>query len=854
MSTIRPPIAPRAMEPPSESDIANAYGRFTADGRAYEITNWKTPRPWTNVIANPRIGLTISQTGSGFTWIDNSQLAVITRWQQEFAHDSSGKFLYVRDVDTGEVWSLAPAPVWPAYARYLCRHGLGFTTFETEFAGIEARWTLFCDVAEAVELWSVELRNLGDRPRRLELCAMLEWNCGVAPSPRREFHKLFLETRFDAAQNAVFARNHMWEVSNGQYGHWNTPFPYVSALGCTEPIESAQGDKAAFLGRGGDFRMPAALAEATWNPHFGRHEDPIAAIRSRVEIGAGESRTVGYCLAVSDSAESAERLMMTFRQPGAIERSLLGVDGLWQGMLASHRVETPDATVNFLANNWLRYQAISARLWGRAGYYQQSGAYGFRDQLQDAQVWLTIEPRRCREQIRLHARHQFSDGSVHHWWHPLTEQGHVTRMTDDLLWLAFVAANYIRETGDLGILWDAAPFLDDDREYPLVDHVLRAFGRTFSRTSPRGLPYIGGGDWNDGLSACGLQERGESIWLGQFLAGLLDDWAAIFERVAAAEAKGPARKDGGDSGFVADESSGRLRGSASSTSGAEPCWNGKLAARSEELIAEFRQRRAALVAAINKHGWDGEWYLRATLDDGSTLGGRESRVARIFLNAQVWAVLNDVAPPERARQCMSAVQRHLVRDVGALLLTPAFDAPDERIGYITRYAPGLRENGGVYTHAATWAIAAAAKMKDRELVARLLTAINPANKDPERYWAEPYVLPGNVDGPESPYFGRAGWTWYTGSAAWLPRVLTHWVLGVRPEWDGLRIDPCLPAGWARARMTRPWRGCTYEIEIEQGGTAADGVEVTLDGRRLPDNLLAPPKRIGERHSVRVRAQ
>jgi cellobiose phosphorylase len=362
-----------------------------------------------------------------------------------------------------------------------------------------------------------------------------------------------------------------------------------------------------------------------------------------------------------------------------------------------------------------------------------------------------------------------------------------------------VASNYLKETGDFSLLEDRAPFLDAG-EASLSEHVLRAFRRVFTRTSPRGLPYIGAGDWNDGLSAMGLLERGESVWLAHFLAGLLADWSEIWRR-----------------------------------------------AGQEVLAKELAERRTALVAAINEHAWDGAWYVRGTLDDGSVLGGAANRVGRIFLNSQTWAVLNDVAPPDRRELCLDAVEEHLVTEAGSLLLAPAFDVPVPQIGYITRYAPGLRENGGVYTHAAVWAIAAAAKAKRPALVERLLVAIDPSNKDPERYWAEPYVLPGNVDGPSSPHHGRAGWTWYTGSAAWLHRVVAEWVLGVRAELDGLRVDPCLPPSWPRARMTRPFRGGLYTIEIERGAPAG----LRLDGAPFAGDLLPPPTAPGERHHVRA---
>lgn len=779
----------------------DTYGHFSDDGREYVITDARTPRPWANIISNPRLGLAVSQTGSGFTWIDNSQLATINNWQQDFAQDSSGKFLYLRDSSSGDLWSLSPSPVWAGMDAFECRHGIGYTTFTGRRSGVETSWTLFAHESETVELWIVMLKNVSDAPRSLELTGFLEWACGVTPAPRREFHKLFIETAYDPELHAVFGWNHMWDIGSKEWGHWNTDFPYVAGFGSTEPLTSAEGEKSAFLGPYGNLRSPEALALESWKGLFGMHYDPIAAMRAKIDLSPGEEKRIGFAIAVEKSREGSAALLSEWLDVPKMDAALEEVKGSWIDRLSSHRIETPDNRFDSLINDWVRYQAISSRIWGRAGYYQQSGAYGFRDQLQDSQIWLTIDPSLCRKQINLHAEHQFADGSVYHWWHPLSEQGLVTKMTDDLLWMSFVTPNYIRETGDYSILDDRAPFLDEETPAALEEHVRRAFERVFSRSSARGLPFIGAGDWNDGLSAAGMKEKGESIWLAHFLAGCLGEWAEIHER-------------SGKATFAAD----------------------------------YRERRRKLIDSINEHGWDGGWYWRATLDDGSKIGSVENRVGKIFLNAQTWAILNDIAPPERAAQCMDAVREHLVRDSGALLLAPAYDTPDERIGYITRYAPGLRENGGVYTHAATWAIAAAAKSKDAELTGRLLEAIDPTNKDPERYWAEPYVLPGNVDGPDSPWYGRAGWTWYTGSAAWLQRIVCEWVLGVRPEWEGLRIDPCLPPSWNRARMTRTWRGATYDITIERGG---EGTAVKMDGREIEGGLLPVPEK-AQHHEIVVR--
>jgi cellobiose phosphorylase len=768
------------------------YGHFSPDGREYVVTDPRPPRPWVNIIANERLGLAVSHTGSGFTWIDNSQLAVVNWWQQDFASDSSGKFLYLRDRQSGETWSLSPAPVWHPFDAFECRHGIGWSEFVTRVSGIEARWTLFINAAQTVEHWLVRLKNTGHAARSLDLTAYLEWVCGVTPAPRREFHKLFIETAFDPDRNAVFGWSRMWDVGSKQWGHWNSDFPYVTAFGTTAKVAAAEGEKSEFTGRYGSVRAPEALARPSWRGLFGAHYDPVAAMRAPVDLAPGEEKAIGFAIAIDTSRDGVAELLRRWLDVAAIERALDEAKRSWIDRLAAHRIETADGRFDAFINDWVRYQAISARIWGRAGYYQQSGAYGFRDQLQDSQVWLTIDPPRTRQQMNLHAAHQFADGSVYHWWHPLSEQGHVTKMTDDLLWMSFVTPNYIRETGDFSILDDRAPFLDEAEPAPLEEHVRRAFERVFRRTSPRGIPYIGAGDWNDGLSAAGLEEKGESIWLAHFLAGCLGEWGEIHRR------------------------SGRAK-----------------------FAAGYAEARRRLVEAINEHGWSGQWYWRATLDDGTKIGSPENRTGRIFLNAQTWAILNDIASPDRAAACMKAVRENLVSDAGALLLAPAYEEPDERIGYITRYAAGLRENGGVYTHAATWAIAAAAKVKDAELVERLLIAIDPTHKDPERYWAEPYVLPGNVDGPDSPLAGRAGWTWYTGSAGWLHRIVAEWVIGVRPDWDTLIVDPCLPPSWKGARMRRPWRGATYEIHIERVGTPTGP-------------LRLPSPKPGEHHELVVR--
>ncbi|MCX7895518.1 MAG: hypothetical protein N2447_06165, partial [Thermoanaerobaculum sp.] len=592
-----------------ESAADNPYGHFTADGTEFVVVDPHPPRPWVNVLANPGFGAVVSHSGSGFTFVDNSQLTVLTRWQQDLADDTSGKFLYLLDRETGEVWSASPAPVWTQYEAFCCRHGLGYTVFETRKGQVATSWTLLVHPSELAELWLVEVVNQSDRPRRLELTAYLEWNCGVAPSPRREFAKLFLETRWEAAHQAVLATAHMWDVADERWGHWNRDFPYLAAFGANRPAENYQADKGSFFGPGGHLRAPKALWQPAWPAHFGRHFDPIAALRYPLVLAPGERVTTVFVLAAGQSAEEALARFSHLCRPQAVEEALSQTRSLWQQLLAPHQLTLPEASLNHLVNLWSRYQAIAGRLWARCGYYQQSGAIGFRDQLQDAQVWLTIAPQRCGEQITLHAAHQFANGSAYHWWHPNVEQGLPSRYADDYLWLAFVTASYLKETGDWQLLHEPVRFVDDPQPFPLLEHLRRAFARAQKHLSPRGLPLIGSGDWNDGLSACGLGGRGESVWMAHFLALLAAEWSQVAQRLG------------------------------------QPNW--------EKELSALRQR---LVEAVNLHGWDGEWFWRATTDDGQVLGSQHCQEGRIYLNAQTWAILADTTDRERQQRCWQAVK------------------------------------------------------------------------------------------------------------------------------------------------------------------------------------------------------
>ncbi len=789
----------------------NGYGYFVHDGAEYVITRPDTPKPWVNVISNGDYGLVVSQRGGGFSWRSHSNLNRLTRWQQDLVQDNWGKFLYIKDRTTGEIWSAAWQPVKRRDVRYQCHHGLGYTTLVASFAGIQSQWTLFVPEGEPVEIWLLSLHNEGTTTRRLSLFTFLEWCLGVAPDSHREFHKAFLATNFAREDEILFARKRLWEVPDDQGRHWNRGWPYVAFHACSAPVVDFDGDKASFLARGSDVRMPAAVISGRCSCSEGLWGDGVAALHIDMDLEAGQREELVFALGAADSEEEARRLVAKYRSRSAARRALEQVKEGWRARLAPCEVNTPDRALNVLTNLWLPYQAISCRLWGRAAYYQQSGAYGFRDQLQDSLVWLPLDPSQTRRQVLLHAAHQFRDGSVYHWWHPLTETGFHNKVSDNLLWLPFVLSEYVRETGDFAVLDEVVPFVDGGEPLPLWAHCRLAIRRALSWRGNRGLPLIGDHDWNDGLNAVGSAMRGESVWLAHFLVAVLER----FSEVALAAGKG-------------------------------------------RHFAFCRPEAARLRQAIAAHAWDGEWFWRASKDNGELLGSASCAQGRIFLNAQTWAVIANSAPPELQKKAMEAVDKYLDRDYGPLLLWPAYAQPDPTIGYLSRYAPGRRENGGTYTHAATWAILAHAILGNGARAYAMYRKICPIYRslDPELYHAEPYVTPGNVEGPDSPLYGRGGWTWYTGSAAWLYKVSLEGILGVRPTLDGLLIDPCIPPDWDAFAVRRTFRGAVYLISVRNPERVSWGVrQVCMDGvpgaKRHGRGILLPILPTGTTHEVEV---
>src|SRR3989338_4900839 len=794
------------------------YGAFRQDGQAFIIKRPDTPRPWINILSNGTYGLVISQTGGGFSWWENANLARLTQWTQDLIRDESGKYLYIKDEDTGDLWSASWKPVCAPFEQYEVHHAVGSTTFIHRAHQIETRWTLVVSANDALELWHVEVRNLDTKPRRLSLFSYVEWCLGNGMDWHREFQKTFIETTYDERLKAVIViKRPLAMPSHISTGMNEWPLSGFHAV--TRPVVSYDGDKEHFLGRFRGLSRPQAVERGKLSNTLGKWNDSIASLHIQLPLEPNATEETVFLLGTYESREAAETMVHQYASPQGVKNALQGVQRVWEPFLNRLRVETQDPAFNLMTNVWLKYQAICGRIWARTAYYQSSAAYGYRDQLQDSQVFLPLAPELTKRQILLHAAHQHQDGTVLHWWFPLTDAGPRSGLSDPHLWLVFVTLSYLDETNDFKALREKAQYLDGGAG-TLFDHCTRSITLTLSRLSKRGLPLILHGDWNDGLSAVGVRGKGESLWLGHFLYGILERWAVVCDRL-------------------------RERGAVKIP--------GVSSRQLSSMARHYRRRAAALKKAINRYGWDGQWYWGATRDDGQLIGSKKNTEGRIFLNSQTWAVIAQTAPPDRAKRAMASMEKYLNREYGPLLLTPAYTKPDAGIGYLSRYAPGTRENGGVYTHAATWAIWAECLQGRGNLAYEMYTKICPPKRglDPELYYGEPYVMPGNSEGPESPYFGRAGWTWYTGSAAWLFRISTEWILGVRPEPSGLRIDPCIPSSWDAFRIVRQFRGTTFQITVENPRRVCQGVAaVWLDGKPLKEPLL-PDLQDGQSHHVRV---
>jgi cyclic beta-1,2-glucan synthetase len=822
-------IAPAPPRP--ELLFDNGIGGFSPDGKEYVLflageTQAKgkpaadvpgfaptllPPAPWVNVVANPACGFIVSESGGGYTWAGNSQANRLTPWNNDPVTDLPGEVLYVRDEATGEFWTPTPLPCGPA-APITVRHGQGYTTFASAAYGLEQELLLFVPLDDPVKLLCLTVGNTGRQRRRLSATFFGEWVLGTV----RDNAALQVVTALDAESGALVARN----AFNADFGQ-RVAFADVNLRPRTFTA-----DRTEFLGRNGSVATPAALGRTELSGGVRPIGDPCAALMVKFELDPGEKKEIVFLLGQAGRPEEVAALVRRYGEPGRARRELSEVRARWDGVLGAVQVRTPDAAMDVLLNRWLLYQALSCRVWGRSAFYQSGGAYGFRDQLQDVMALVYGAPQEARAQIVRSAGRQFLEGDVQHWWHPPAGRGVRTRFSDDLLWLPLVVCHYLNATGDRAALDEPAPFLrgpllrpDQEEDYglpevtektaPVYDHCVLALEHG-ARLGARGLVLMGTGDWNDGMNRVGAGGQGESVWDTWFLVTILNRFAPL------AEARGDA---------------------------ARAAWCRDLAER--------------LRAALEEHAWDGGWYRRAYFDDGTPLGSAQNDECRIDSIVQSWAVISGRADPERARTAMAAVEEHLVRDADRLILlfTPPFDRGKLQPGYIKGYLPGIRENGGQYTHAAAWVVKATALLGHGRRAVELFDLLSPIQsaRTPEqlaRYRVEPYVVVADVYS-QPPHVGRGGWTWYTGSASWLYRVGLESILGFRREGDVLRVDPCVPPSWPGFEITYRHGSATYHITVENPAGVERGVRgVTVDGQ-TPANGAVPLNDDGQVHEVKV---
>jgi len=786
---------------PLELKYFNGTGGFSQDGKEY-ITmlrdNVNTPAPWSNIVSNEKLGFLITESGSGYTWFENSRENKITTWSNDPVSDPPSEIIYLRDENTGEIFTITPLPI-RGREEYRVRYGFGYSIFEHNSHGISQSMSVYVSPRDPVKIYNVSLKNQSDEPREFSVYFYLEPVLGVF----REESAPYIITGMDSENDMLTARNSY----NMDYNK------NITFITCSTGIDSYTGDRTEFTGRNGYYGRPQGLFYSKLSRKAGAALDPCMAIQTSVVLLGKQEKKVVFILGQTNDYETSGLLAQTYRRPAVADMVINRAKSKWNKNLGQIQVTTPDDKMNILLNGWLLYQVISCRLWARTAFYQSSGAYGFRDQLQDVLALIHTRPDMVREQIIKCCGRQFEEGDVQHWWHNDTGKGIRTRVSDDLLWLAYVTASYIRSTKDMELLDEKVSYLKaeelsegESEKYMLpevssqtssvYEHCTRAIDKSL-KFGEHGLPLMGTGDWNDSMNLVGSEGRGESVWLGWFLYKVIMDFIPVCN---------------------IKNDAGRIE---------------KYLVIAEELLH-----------SIEKNGWDGEWYLRGYFDNGEPLGSRQNSECRIDSITQSWSVISGGGKPERTEKALESLYRYLINEEERIcpLLSPPFEKSEPDPGYIKGYIPGIRENGGQYTHAAIWNIIAFAKKKNGVKASMLFNMLNPIShtvtySDMMKYRLEPYVMPSDVYSL-FPHTGRGGWSWYTGSAGWMYQAGIKWIIGISKKGNRLSFNPVIPPEWDSLSVVYVFGDTQYHIDIKNPERLSCGhIKVILDGVDMKGNEI-----------------
>ncbi len=783
------------------------YGAFSPDGREYVIHNPATPRPWANYLTNGAYCALVSQTGGGYSFVHSSGYHRLTRAHPAgmVLEDRPGRYVYLRDEETGRFWTINWQPVQAPCETFECRHGLGYTIIRSETDGIAGEIRFSVPLDEPLEVWRVRLANRSGRPRRLSVFAFVEWALGSYGFDLLETSFANLFKTIDYENGVLMAGMRLWSVGHGP-AKPHLQWPKTAFMGAGFPVVSYDGLRESFLGMYRSLANPVAVERGRCHNSTAHGRDCVAALHGHVDLAPGQETVFNVVLGAADRREDVHGHVRKYTDLATADAEFARLQQFWQDYVDKVWVETPDPDFDLSLNIWNKLQCWVTFNWSRmVSYYIGGGSIvGFRDSSQDLLGVLPINPEWGKRKLRMMWRHQFRDGGTLHNWDPITDLGPRTGHSDDALWPVLATVWVIRETGDLSILDEAVPYYDGG-EGTIYEHVQRSLAFTMGRRSPRGIPLMGEADWNDALDQVGIEGKGESVMTAHFLCWMLRDMAEL----------------------------ARARGD-------------------EAQAAHWEDAYRDVAGAVNRFCWDGDWYIRGTTDHGEVFGSRRNRYGQIYLNAQTWAVLSGVADHERALRCLDAVRERLDTPYGPCLFLPAYREIDDHIGILTLFAPGVKENGTVFCHTVTWAVIAEALLR-RERAYELWkkTSFITRGRHPDLYKAEPYVYAEYIYGADSPFFGQGEFTWMTGTAAWMFRACLDYILGIRPELGGLRVDPVIPAGWDGFKASRAFRGAVYEITVHNPEHRVWGVrKVTVDGQPVEGNLIRPHGD-GRRHRVEV---